>query len=340
MNANKIPEALNVILSSGRVPLLKSNPGQSKSTQVHEYAQNNNLKLIDIRLSQIEPYDLLGLVGHENGKLIYYPPANIPLISDKISKKYDGYLLFLDELLQGSEEVQKAAFKLVYDRKIGDTDIHPSVQIVAATNHFTKGMGTIGMNAAFNNRFVHLDIDDIDTKDWLKWAYRNAIHPTIISFLHVNPEMLNTYSADEVDDNPYASPRTYEFLSDNLKQMRLSDSQDELLKEIVIGNIGPKAGVIFLVTIDNLDKLPTIKQILNKPNKAKVPKKQHQYGVIGMISEVADKDNIAVLSKYISRLHIDIQFLVNIAIIEKDRKLYSSKPIKKWVKKNNNFLVW
>jgi len=52
------PEHLLDILKVGLVPMLVSSPGVGKSTIIKELAKKNNLKVIDLRLSQCDPTDL------------------------------------------------------------------------------------------------------------------------------------------------------------------------------------------------------------------------------------------------------------------------------------------
>ena len=49
---------VNDILRAGLVPNLLGSPGIAKSAILHQIADENKLKLIDIRLSQMDPTDL------------------------------------------------------------------------------------------------------------------------------------------------------------------------------------------------------------------------------------------------------------------------------------------
>jgi MoxR-like ATPase len=46
------------LMDAGLVPLLKGSPGTSKSSIMHRIAKERNLKLIDIRLAQIDEVEL------------------------------------------------------------------------------------------------------------------------------------------------------------------------------------------------------------------------------------------------------------------------------------------
>lgn len=53
-------------------------PGVGKSSIVKNIASNNNLALVDLRLSQLSPTDLRGLPGVEDGKSKWYVPEFMP----------------------------------------------------------------------------------------------------------------------------------------------------------------------------------------------------------------------------------------------------------------------
>jgi len=56
--ANDAPTLLNDVLKAGLVPMMVGSPGIGKSDIVKTVAKENNLKVIDVRLSQCDPTDL------------------------------------------------------------------------------------------------------------------------------------------------------------------------------------------------------------------------------------------------------------------------------------------
>ena len=65
-------------------------PGIGKSSVVQMVAQQHDLDLIDLRISQLAPTDLRGLPVPENNKAKWYPPEFLPTEGKGI--------LFLDEI--------------------------------------------------------------------------------------------------------------------------------------------------------------------------------------------------------------------------------------------------
>lgn len=91
------------------VAMLEGSPGIGKSGIVHGIAKQYNLKVIDLRLSQCDPTDLLGFPQVEDGRSKYVPMETFPIEGDAIPEGYSGWLLFLDEFTSAPRGVQAAA---------------------------------------------------------------------------------------------------------------------------------------------------------------------------------------------------------------------------------------
>ena len=91
------------------VPMLIGSPGCGKSQIVHAIAKMYNLFVIDLRLSQCDPTDLLGFPHIFGAKAGYLPMNTFPIEGDKIPEGYSGWLLFFDEFNSAPPSVQAAA---------------------------------------------------------------------------------------------------------------------------------------------------------------------------------------------------------------------------------------
>ena len=91
------------------VPMLTGSPGMGKSAIVKGIAKTYGLKVIDLRLSQCDPTDLMGFPSIQGTRAGYLPMETFPLEGDPIPEGYNGWLLFLDEFNSASTAVQAAA---------------------------------------------------------------------------------------------------------------------------------------------------------------------------------------------------------------------------------------
>jgi MoxR-like ATPase len=128
MNAHELKEDIIDVLTAGLVPMICGSPGIGKSDIIREIAKAFKLKIIDLRLSQCDPTDMLGFPTHNGVRMGYAPPEHFPLESDKLPiiqpedftyfgidanapgpQYYAGWLLFLDEFSSAPLAVQAAA---------------------------------------------------------------------------------------------------------------------------------------------------------------------------------------------------------------------------------------
>lgn len=97
------------VLKARLVPFLQSSPGIGKSALAKEIAEDNNLKMIDIRLSQMDPSDLQGFPMKIEDKAGYLPMNTFPIEGDPLPEGKDGWILLLDEMNSAPMSVQAAA---------------------------------------------------------------------------------------------------------------------------------------------------------------------------------------------------------------------------------------
>ena len=90
-------------------------PGIGKSSVVQMVAQQHDLDLIDLRISQLAPTDLRGLPVPENNKAKWYPPEFLPTEGKGI--------LFLDEINMAPPAIQGIAQQLILDRRVGSYEV-------------------------------------------------------------------------------------------------------------------------------------------------------------------------------------------------------------------------
>lgn len=114
----KISQAISMItkyLRVGLVPMLRGSPGMGKSSIVHQIAKEYNLLVIDLRLSQCDPTDLMGFPQIKGNKAGYVPMETFPIEGDALpvnpetGEQYAGWLLFLDEFNGATTAVQASA---------------------------------------------------------------------------------------------------------------------------------------------------------------------------------------------------------------------------------------
>ena len=184
-------------------------PGIGKSSAVKQVAKEQDLKLIDLRISQLAPTDIRGLPYTKDGKAHFAPPSFLPTEGDGI--------LFLDELNMASPSVMGIAQQLILDRQVGDYKVPDGWFIIAAGNRTEDRAAISQMPAPVANRFIHFHID-CTLDSWKEYAIAQEIDEKILSFLNFRPQLLYNF---EKNQSAWPSPRSWEF-ADTLLSVNLN----------------------------------------------------------------------------------------------------------------------
>ena len=225
-------------------------PGVGKSSIVKNIASNNNLALVDLRLSQLSPTDLRGLPGVEDGKSKWYVPEFMPT-------KGSG-ILFLDEINMAPPAMQGVAQQLILDRKIGNYAVPKDWFVWAAGNQKEDKAAVFQMPSALSNRFIHLTIDP-DWKSFNDWGLSNGISEQILAFLSFRPPLLHKIDANSP---AWPSPRSWT-AADNLFRAGLTI-------EPAVGHVGAEFDTYTAI----YSSLPDFQRILDGKRKINFQRSQ------------------------------------------------------------------
>ena len=99
-------------------------PGIGKSALVEKFAVDVGLPCVSLLVSQLAPEDIIGIPQIRGNVSEFLPP--------KMIAREDLYVLFLDELNACSQEVQKAFYSLIYERRVGEYHLPEGSIVIGA----------------------------------------------------------------------------------------------------------------------------------------------------------------------------------------------------------------
>lgn len=332
----KISQAIPMIsnfIKAKLVPMIEGSPGMGKSAIVHQIAEQYGLKLIDLRLSQCDPTELMGFpsigsnIDRTKARAGYVPMDTFPLEDDSIPSGHNGWLLFLDEFNSAPPAVQAAAYKLVLDRAVGQRKLHKNVAIVCAGNKETDGAIVQPMSTALQSRLVHFELQ-VDVEEWCDWASSKGIDHRILSYLGYRPEAIYNFSADHTDKT-YACPRTWEFAN---RILQVVDTNQHVCLQMLAGTIGEGVAREFIGFCKIQDQLPTLAQIIASPESTAIPDDiSAMWALSGALGSRLDEANSQPIMKYMKRLPIEIQVFSLRSAIRRNPKLMASQALLQWI---------
>ena len=329
----KVSQAVSMIAKFIRarlVPMITGSPGIGKSNIVHQIAAEYGLKVIDMRLAQCDPTDLLGFPSIQGAKASYVPMDTFPVEGDPIPQGYKGWLIFLDEMNSAPMAVQSAAYKLILDRMVGNHKLHKNVAIVAAGNLETDNAIVQPMSTALQSRMAHLELI-ADAKEWVDWASSNGIDYRITSYINFRPDALYTFSPDHTDKT-YASPRTWEFAN---RVLQVADASTPEALPMLAGTISEGVAREFLGFCKIHMSLPKLADIIAAPTTIAVPDEPSiLFAMTGALGNNANKENIGALMKFIQRMPVEFQVVTLRETIRRNKELIQHEAVRDWVTKS------
>lgn len=215
-------------------------PGIGKSALVEQFASNVGLPCVSLLGSQLAPEDIIGIPQIKDGMSEFLPP--------KMIARKEPYVLFLDELNACTQEVQKAFYSLIYEKRVGEYHLPEGSIIIGAGNRAQDGAIVKTMSSALVNRMFHVQLK-ADPKQWLAWAYENELHPWVTDYISQRPDHL--FSEPPKVEGPYSTPRSWHMLSDILKEYHAGeeDMETETIRMLTYGCISaPHAGMFVAFT--------------------------------------------------------------------------------------------
>jgi hypothetical protein len=208
-------------------------PGIGKSSIVENFAASLGLPCVSLLGSQLAPEDIIGVPQISEGKSVFCPPRMIA--------RDEPYCLFLDELNACSQEVQKAFYSLIHDRRIGEYHLPADSIIIGAGNRAQDNAIVKPMSSALINRMFHVELI-ASHRDWLTWANGAGIHPYIIEYIGLRPDHL--WRQPPKTEEPFSTPRSWHMLSDALYSYG-ADITDTQLEILACGCLSPSHATQF-----------------------------------------------------------------------------------------------
>ena len=230
-------------------------PGIGKSALVEKFADEVGLECVSLLGSQLAPEDIIGIPQIKGDVSEFLPP--------KMIARKEPYVLFLDELNACSQEVQKAFYSLIHERRIGEYHLPKGSVVIGAGNRTQDGAIVKTMSSALINRMFHVQLV-ANPQQWLNWAYENNIHQWVIDYISQRPNHL--FSEPPKTEEPYSTPRSWHMLSDALYEYNIGETANnisqDLLRVLVYGCISAKHAGMFIAFTKNAENKYLINAII------------------------------------------------------------------------------
>lgn len=321
----------------GLVPFITAAPGVGKSTIIADFAAAQGLAFFDTRLAYAAPTDIRGL------PYLNRTDANNPFMEFAIPGEYPktpGNVWTLDEFSCASKIVQNASLQLLLDKCIGNYQVPDDTLVVLAGNRRVDRANIETLSSAVQNRLMEVALE-VSHDEWTDWALNNGVHEMVIAYLQMCPGHLSDFDGASWKGGAFASPRSWEFVSNLLHN---SPGDVAVRIAMIAGLIGPAIGTQFNAFCSVYDNLPDVNAILLNPDTADVPSEPSvQYALATALANKSTAKNFDRVLRYSDRMPKAIDVLtVKLAI--RGNQTGPNSPVKnpaftKWANKNGNVIL-
>jgi len=246
---------------------------EEKLEFIKDVMDEDKFVLMDVRLSQIDGTDLKGIPfkSKDGNATKWLLPDWLPR-----NPKSKG-ILFFDEMNLATDDVQSSAYSLMYDHKIGSYRLPKGWLCVSAGNRIVDVQNVFETSKALENRFGHCELEVPSNEEWKDWALDHDVDKRVIAYVMWQGERLMTYRPEMEDRNDlnekaFATPRTWEFTSDLIKDETDFD-RIERLTSTCVGQGNAVEFVAFLKLRVNVD----FKKYIRNPE---------------LVSELSDREDL------------------------------------------------
>jgi hypothetical protein len=295
-----------------------------------------DLQFMDDRLSQMDSVDLRGLLDldREQGTSRWMPPEHFPKEGDPPG------LWFLDEFPDASDEIKKASYQLVHDRKIGHSYKVPSNWTIGAAGNLITDMSAVGRTpAALNNRFCHLYVEP-EITDWTaNAAIPQDFHPMVIAFLNWKPTWLHCYHGMDRTElvqlirtsDAFNTCRTWEYVSDVVKDWGCEKKEINKAFPLISGYVGLTAATEFKGYVQYYSQLPDIDELIANPGVYQIPSETAvQWALCSAVSIKITADNLERIMRFAKKLPDEMQAGMIIAAYRRDQTIADCEAFADW----------
>ena len=348
-------KSLEWLFAAGIVGIVKSKPGQGKTSMIAQYAeeQGPDFGLFEINGSLANLPDYMGWffrcqethIDYDgNERVIETGKYTFPYFGfDKRTKRpwfsYKRGVIVFEEYGQTELDLKKGFGQTFLEKRVGQHEIPSGFNIVALSN-YDGARDAVGRDYDFliNRRGeLHLK-NSID--NWLIFAQAHQFLPMSMAFASI--EHHNVFAGEvPKEQGPFLTPRSMELLDQLMKVIidQKVDLDDPEVRITANGIVGSGAAHQYIAFAALRSKIPSIAQIVKDPTGTRVPEKtDQQMFLIFNMADKAEKSNVPALVKYMSRMQPDMAVAFYRNALMRDRSLMQCREFGDWAVANKTLL--
>lgn len=312
VNTKEALEYISEAMDDGLTVWMQGYAGTGKSTMVKDLAKKKGMELVDTRLSTVDIGDLVMRMPNKERT------AMVELVNQDFIKDKATVYLF-DEFLHAPRSLQKMAYQVFLDRKLGNYKLPEGSCVIALSNPADE-VDSDGIDRPMMDRMDFKLYLEFDLKEWEKWSFDNGMRSEVISFVDMFADkVINT----NVDDIPL-TPRTWEKVS-----KRLIKGGDKYL-----GVLPHETGLLFKSFLAKINKFKNLDDYLDGKTKLD-DDLESQFAFVSAISNKISKDKkdpivVKWFDGKVKGIREEVKVFGNISVLQMHKQVMAGGEMKKY----------
>lgn len=347
--------AMELLLRAGITVIVKSKPGQGKTSMVDGFAadQGPDYGLFEINCSLANVPDYTGWFFRTQENYVDYDGNDVVLDTGRYTYPYFLFdkrtgrpacqykrgCVVLEEYGQADLDLKKGLGQTTLEKRVGMHPLPEGFDIILLSNYDTD-RSAVGRDYDFLiNRRAELHMrNNID--NWLVFAHEKSMLNMTMAFASIEHHGVFAGETPK-EQGPFLTPRSMELL-DNFMKVVVADKidiDDPVVRITANGIVGSGAAHQYIAFAALRSKIPSIAQIIKDPDGTRVPDKtDQQMFLIFNMADKADKDNVPKLVRYMARMQPDMAVAFYRNALMRDRSLMSCREFGDWAVQNKTLL--
>jgi hypothetical protein len=243
-------------------------------------------------------------------------------------------VMVLEEFDKANPEVKKSCAPIILEGGLHGNYLHSGIGRILLTNHASDGrQGSTKEQDFVINRKILLNATQ-SVAAWVDWATRHGVHPMFIAFAEEHVDVVFGGHLPE-KQGPFMTCRSLVAGAKAATAGLMDDDghilDDEAFSETMIGAFGGPATRDLVTFLKFKDDVPDWKDIVAKPDTAKLPGNPGgQMMAAHICAANVDDKTVEPAVKYVRRLSKNIHIVFAKAATRRNFRLTNSKPFVKW----------
>ena len=356
LDYHEAQQAIDLLFKSRASVLLKSGPGQGKTSLIRDYAEKRgpDYGLFELNCALSNQPDYAGWFhmvkeiytdfdGNEraiNAGRYSFPSFLFDKRTGRPIFQYKAGVIVFEEYGQADPDLKRALGQCFLEKRIGLFQCDEAFDVIALSNRDTDRSGVTKDYDFLINRRAELNYQ-LSLDAFNLYGHRKQFTPMTMAFASVPHHEVFTAVMPK-DQGPWLTPRSLEMLDNLMKVVATAKMRidDPLVRTMAAAEVGAGAAHQYVAFAALRSEIPSVADIIRDPKKTKLPSSIDQrMFLVFLMADSATKGNVKPLVEYLNRMPADMAVTFYKNALARDKTLINVREFGDFCVANKTLLA-